>query len=220
MGIEPVLDDIEVERRHPDNAKVMDLAVDLMKLKILCYILLCLMLSTGVLAYMEDKHDNKAYFNIGGRELNAEVFTQGENILDSKNVGQYMERLQVRQVARLQNMEQLKITETEEGKVFTEGREEARFLGLFKMQRRYTYEITEEGELLQQRRFWDFMFRKSEVKVSCIKVYEFGEPKGDSCRSLGSNYFCVTEVTKFDVIDSSRAELKGYCRKSSGTSFF
>ena len=63
---------------------------------------------------------------------------------------QVMEKIQTRDRERINQLNDVVIEESIEGKIIVEGLGESKFLHIFKMQKMFKYEISEEGEVERQ----------------------------------------------------------------------
>ena len=94
-----------------------------------------------------------------------------EQILDKAKVndndleksGEYINRMQEQNQERLQNMEQLRLYVNDKEDVIAEGDKEALLFGMFKRAHTYRYQITNDGDMIRQRRFFDFVWKDIEA---------------------------------------------------------
>jgi len=82
------------------------------------------------------------------------VMTQEQQTLLIQSMNQVQEQAKL----QLNQLEQLQF-KVENNINFAEGLEEKKFLNLFEVQRKATYEISETGEITKMQRFTDFLFR-------------------------------------------------------------
>jgi hypothetical protein len=103
------------------------------------------------------------------REHNSEVTGLENAMLRVRNeeVKQHLEsvmnKIQTRTQERLNEKEDLEVEETIEGDYQVKFKDNARFLGLLKMQRTFTYNLGEDGQLQVQKGPWDFLWKQVDL---------------------------------------------------------
>ena len=78
-----------------------------------------------------------------------------------QHLQQVMEKIQTQQRERLNRLEDLEIIE-EEDEITAIGKKEAKLFGLFKLKHMYRYEIQENGNVIRQKRMFDWLWRDIE----------------------------------------------------------
>ena len=78
-----------------------------------------------------------------------------------QHLEQVMEKIQLKQRERFNNITDLVIEEVEgtDGAIIASGKAKVKMLGFIPMQKMIRYNINEEGEVVRQRNMFDFMFR-------------------------------------------------------------
>ena len=104
--------------------------------------------------YVSVETENKELYQATG--LNDAVI-QVRNEETIKNLEQVMTQLRTEEQTQLQKMENKVVTETKEG-FEVKGTEEGKFLGLFKHNYERTYKISNEGEVTENRHFFQWMW--------------------------------------------------------------
>lgn len=81
---------------------------------------------------------------------------------------QVQERLQEQSRERVNQLEQIRLRETQEcndqgctNLTYIDGQKRVKFLGFINVDREYSYRVTEEGNIAYRTRFTDFMFREA-----------------------------------------------------------
>jgi len=74
-----------------------------------------------------------------------------------------MNKIQTRTQERLNQKDGLEIGETIDGNFECKFKDNARFLGLLKMERTFTYNLGEDGELQRQKGPWDFLWKQEDL---------------------------------------------------------
>lgn len=81
-------------------------------------------------------------------------------------VEQTMSRIRSQDQQRLMNFTNLEFKENLNGNLIMEGEVKTKFMGMFNVRRRFSYQVTEEGNLVRQNRFWDFLFKKPLIQTN------------------------------------------------------
>lgn len=91
---------------------------------------------------------------------------QVKNQSRAEHIEKVMNRIQERHRERLNRLEDLTFTENEDAKdcegncsIMATGRGPAKFLWLFQKERKYQYEIQPDGEIKQQKRWYDYLWK-------------------------------------------------------------
>lgn len=79
---------------------------------------------------------------------NAQLRVRNEE--QKQHLEQVMEKIQTRDRERINQLENLIIEESETGEVTAEGLGESKFLHIFKMQKMFKYDISEDGEVVRK----------------------------------------------------------------------
>ena len=88
---------------------------------------------------------------------------QVQNETQRQQFNQVMEKIQTQDRLRLQNATFSEECEADTCRIEAENVEEARFLGMIKVQQKYQYTVNEDGTIEKQVKWYHFMFRQSEA---------------------------------------------------------
>ena len=100
--------------------------------------------------------------NVEGLQ-NAQLRVRDEEV--AKNIEMVMNKINNQTRQRMQLIDGLTIGQDEEsGKIYALGTEETRLLGLFRVRRRVQYELTNNGDIIRQRQFFDFIHKYADAR--------------------------------------------------------
>ena len=124
--------------------------------KICSVLMIFMLLSTLVMAQINIlifTEEHPSVRGLGTAILRVRNETQREHL------EQVMNRIQLRDKERLNQLDDLTFEEQEDGSLQAEGSDDAKFLGLIKAKYTYKYEIKESsGKLTRLKKWYDFMF--------------------------------------------------------------
>ena len=130
--------------------------------KIICFLVVSLLLLSIVLAENGNKNifakKQEVQSKVVGLE-NAMLKVQSQEKV--QHLQQVMEKIQAQWQERLNNLDDLEFEE-DNGEVAAKGRGKALFLGFIPMKHTHRYRIMEDGTVVRQRWFTDFLFKDIE----------------------------------------------------------